>query len=202
MAKLRAVRKKSEPEAGAPESAVSEPETQPEPVSSATVQSSVSQNRKPRIIVRFDDSGAVDLSRMDPNERAALQTAFRAQMPAEKTDPALVCMVLAGIGSLEASILATRFDLDPDECRRIVGPHEPMAGLLGQAGAKVIDKHNLVGRWGDEIALFALLASWQSATIQQIRALKAAKDETRGNLGKASPGQVNAGVSAGNSQPS
>ena len=197
MAKLRAVRKKTEPEAGVSEPATPEPEIQPEPVIPASVRSTVSQNRKPRIIVRLDDSGSVDFNRMEPDERTALQNAFRSQMPIEKTDPALVCMVLAGIGSLEASILATRFDLDPDECRRIIGPHEPLAGLLGQAGAKVIDKHNLVGRWGDEIALFALLASWQSATFQQIRALKASKHETRSDLGKAASGEINPGVSAG-----
>lgn len=163
------------------------------------------RTRKPRIIVRFDQTGSPDLASMEPEDRKSLERAFRAQQSAAEAsvDPALVVMVLQGLGSLEAALLAQKYGLEPDDCRKVVGPSEPLAGMLGQAGAKVIAKHNLTGKWGEEIALLSLLTVWQTTVLQQLRALGARKaDETRGNLGPKTTGKVNSGAGSGVSEES
>jgi len=168
-----------------------------------TVRQAIPLGRRPRIILHYDETGGLDLSRLEPDVRNRLQDAFRQQAPIEKTDPELIKMVLTGLGNVEAAMLSSKFDLSNADCRNAIGPHEPLAGMIAAAGARVVDKHNLTGRWGDEIALFALLASWQAGALQQIRAMqatkKAAEDATRGNMGTAETGKVNASpvVSAG-----
>lgn len=163
----------------------------------------MARQRKPRIILRYGDDGKPDIASLDGDSRAALASAFREQVPIERTDPALVGMVLVGIGSLEGAMLATRLDLPIEDVKSIVGPMEPMKSLLADAGAKVIDKHNLMGRWGDEIALCALLVSWQASVLQSVRAMAAARraeekrerddHAARGSVGQTTAREVNPG---------
>ncbi len=193
----------------APE-AVSEPENTasdqgaPEVVAGPTIVERKPQVRRPRVILHFDPDGKPELGNLEPETRARLQAAFAGggpaagPEPAAPVDPALVGMVLKGLGSLEAAMLAGRFGLDAETCRRVVGPPEPLAGMMAETGARVISKYNLTGKYGDEIALACLIMTWQAGALQQLRALGREKaDEKRRGMGPAAAGEVNSGAGAG-----
>jgi hypothetical protein len=118
----------------------------------------------------------VDLTSLTPEERQALQMALRGQEGASEPsiDPALVGMLVRGVGSLEAALLSQRYGLDPVQCRAAIGPDEPLLSMIGEAGAKVVAKYNLCGRWGEEIALCSLIAIWQGGALQALNALSVA----------------------------
>lgn len=125
--------------------------------------------RRKRIVIPIREDG-YDISRVDSADREALAKILRPAEAATSTvDPAMVAMLIMAVGSMEAAILASRFGVDRQRCMDIVGPHEPLKTLMATSAAGVLAKYNVFGRWGDEIALLSLVATWQVGVMEAIR---------------------------------
>ena len=131
--------------------------------------------RRPFIRVPLDERGVPSLSSLDPEKRAALVSAV-GQLPEQaQVDPALAGMLISAIAQLEAAVLAPRFKLAREEMARIAQPRPPLDELLAKQTATVLSKHNVFGRFGDELALAALIISWQASVLQAANEISRAK---------------------------
>lgn len=133
---------------------------------------------KRRVIIPFRD-GEPDISQVPGDVAEKLRGAFSPAASADggpektPTDPRLVLMVVNALGTLEASILAAKTKLPLAELRDLIGPREPIATMIAESGARVLDKYGALGRWGDEIALCSALLMWQGGIFTALGALKA-----------------------------
>jgi hypothetical protein len=144
----------------------------------------VPRKRRPSFKVPLTDDGRPDLESLDQDKRQLLIEAVQAQAPAQTTvDPALAGMLIQAVAQLEGAILAAKFGLDRQTGVRLMSPKPPLDELLAKQCAVVLSKHNVFGRWGDEMALFALVSSWQAGAIQAMREaaaeLQRAREEQR-----------------------
>jgi hypothetical protein len=133
--------------------------------------------RRSYLRIPLSEHGVPDLSSLDPNKRAALVDAVGKLPERAQVDPALAGMLIGAIAQLEAAILARKYNLPRDEMARIAQPKPPLDELLARQAAIVLSKHNVFGRFGDELALAALAASWQAGVIQAANDLARSKAE-------------------------
>ncbi len=136
--------------------------------------------KRKRIVIPIREDG-LDLSRLSDEDIGAIRQAVATSDGPPTIDPMLVAMILDGVASLEATVLSVKFRLPADQVRRVLIPQEPIRTPLSETTARVISKHNLMGRWADEVALLSLLTVWQAqslATIKQL-ALEAEAEAAR-----------------------
>lgn len=136
---------------------------------------------KRRVIIPFRD-GEPDVSQVPPEIAEKLRGAFAPASSGETaekipTDPRLVLMVVNALGTLEASILSAKTKLPLSELRELIGPREPIATMIAESGARVLDKYGALGRWGDEIALCSALLMWQGGIFTALSALKSEREK-------------------------
>jgi hypothetical protein len=135
--------------------------------------------RRPYLRIPLSEHGVPDLSSLDPDKRAALVDAVNKLPERAQVDPALASMLISAIAQLEAAVLARKYNLPRDEMARITQPKPPLDELLARQAAIVLSKHNVFGRFGDELALAALAASWQAGVIQAANELAKSKAEAQ-----------------------
>jgi hypothetical protein len=148
-----------------------------------TAPSPRSRRRRPFIRVPLDDSGRPDLSGIRPEHREALAEAVGTLPERASVDPALAGMLIQAVARIEGALLGPRFGLDRETAMSIAEPKPPLDELLARQTAVVLSKHNVMGRFGDEVALAALVASWQAGVIQGWKAAaEAAKTKEKQNV--------------------
>jgi len=160
--------------------------------------------RAPRIIVKVID-GKPDFSRLDPEQVELLRTGLsEASAESAGLPPEVMGMLIHAIGSVEAMAVSAKTGMPRDVADAIVQPKPPLDALLAETAAKVAAKHNLGGRYAEEIALLALLGTWQAGIMAAVRMWQAeqekVKRETLRDLGKAQAGKNDAGADAGASE--
>jgi hypothetical protein len=75
--------------------------------------------------------------------------------------------VLSGI---EAVLVADRMGVSTEQAQQALTPPPPLADAIAQAAAKVAAKYAApLGRWAEEIALGALLVTWQTTAFANMR---------------------------------
>jgi len=141
-------------------------EPTPEPAEPAQPRS-----RRPFFRVPLDENGVPQLDALEADKRAALVDAVQRLPERGAVDPALAGMLISAVAQLEAAVLAARFSLPRGDVAQTVLPRPPFDELLARQTATVLSKHNVFGRFGDELALLALVASWQAGVIQSVREL-------------------------------
>jgi hypothetical protein len=141
------------------------------------------RKRRPSFKVPLTDDGRPDLDSLDADKRQLLVEAVQAQAPAQTSvDPALAGMLIQAVARIEGALLGPRFGLDRETAMQIAEPKPPLDELLAKQTAVVLSKHNVMGRYGDEVALAALIASWQAGVIQGWRAAAEAIKEKKTNV--------------------
>ena len=143
----------------------------------ATAEPTAPRARRSYLRIPLSEHGVPDLSSLEPDKRAALVDAVGKLPERAQVDPALAGMLISAIAQLEAAVLARKFNLPRDEMARITQPKPPLDELLARQAAIVLSKHNVFGRFGDELALAALAASWQAGVIQAANELAKQKLE-------------------------
>jgi len=143
-----------------------------------------SRRRRHFIRVPLDDAGRPDLSSIRPEHREALAEAVGTLPERASVDPALAGMLIQAVARIEGALLGPRFGLDRETAMQIAEPKPPLDELLAKQTAVVLSKHNVMGRYGDEVALAALIASWQAGVIQgwRVAAEAARKTEEKKNV--------------------
>lgn len=128
------------------------------------------RRRKVRLPI-YEVENGIDLSSLTGDQRSELAQALAAGSVSSEAqvDPAVVAMLIKALGALEASVLSVKLGIERDRAVEIVGPHPPLDGMIAETASKVIAKHNLLGRWGDEIALLSMVGVWQSGVLTAIR---------------------------------
>jgi hypothetical protein len=118
--------------------------------------------------------------------------------------PEVMGMLIHAIGSVEAMAVSVKTGMPRDVADRIVQPKPPLDSMLAETAAKVAAKHNLGGRYAEEIALLALLGTWQAGVVASVRMWLAeqekVKRETLRNLGTSQTGKNDAGAGASASE--
>lgn len=140
-----------------------------------------------RVSVYMNDDGTPDWSAVPEEHQRALgvglgATAEPQTQPAqpEPIDPMVVGLFLQTMTSIEAAIVAVKYDLPRGDVLSALQPPQPMAEALTRAGAKVLDKYaGTLGRWQDEIVLASLVVTWQAQAFAQIRMMRATADEQK-----------------------
>ena len=161
--------------------------------------------RAPRIIVKVID-GKPDFSRLDPEQMELLRAGL-SEASAENAGlpPEVMGMLIHAIGSVEAMAVSAKTGMPRDVADRIVQPKPPLDSMLAETAVKVAAKHNLGGRYAEEIALLALLGTWQAGVVASVRMWlaeqeKVRKHETLRDLGPTQAGENDAGANAGASE--
>jgi len=135
-----------------------------------------------RYIVYADDSGAPDLSTAPPELRAAFggpdhATAApaaaggpaAAPAPAE-FDSAIFKLMIPVLSGIEAVLVADRMGVSTEQAQQALTPPPPLADAIANAAAKVAAKYAApLGRWAEEIALAALIVTWQTTAFANMR---------------------------------
>jgi hypothetical protein len=75
--------------------------------------------------------------------------------------------VLSGI---EAVLVADRMGVSTEQAQQALTPPPPLADAIANAAAKVAAKYAApLGRWAEEIALAALIVTWQTTAFANMR---------------------------------
>lgn len=134
------------------------------------------RNRK-RFIVYQNEDGTPDLSNLPEALRPVINPPpgpdAVPEAPPPEFDASIFKMLLPVIVSLEAAVAARKLDISPKQAAQCLTPAPQLADGIAAAAAKVANKYAApLGRWADEIALVAIVCTWQFsafAAMQQYR---------------------------------
>jgi hypothetical protein len=131
-----------------------------------------------RYIVFAKEDGTPDLDNLPPELQSAIGSA---PAPAAPTGPPpdppppafdsqLVKILLPVVSGLEAVFVAPRMGITVDQATAALTPPPPLADAIAAAATKVLNKYfPEPGRWADEIALCAMIVTWQATAFAQMR---------------------------------
>ena len=159
-----------------------------EPNSNATGEQS--KRKKPRVTIYKNDDGSYDTSSLSDDDKARL---FGAQPnaappppsidpapPVEPVDPAIIGLALNLLTSIEAAVVGNKLGLPHADCQRVLQPKPPLDTDITGLACKVANKYGAsLGPYADEIALVALVATWQIQAFTELRALVAEQAANR-----------------------
>ena len=142
---------------------------------------------KPRVTIYRNPDGSYDTSSLSDEDKARLfggapPPAEPAAAPApdpstpapEPIDPAIIGMALNLLTSIEAAVVGRRLGIPEDRCYAALQPRPPFDQAITSAATKVANKYGAsLGPYADEIALVALLATWQITAFAELRSIAA-----------------------------
>lgn len=145
------------------------------------------KRKKPRVILYKNDDGTWDTSSLNDEEKSRLfggatgappppppPTPDPAAPAPEPIDPQVMGMALTMLVSIEAAVVGQKLGLDHKTVYDVLQPRPPFDGAILNLSCKVANKYGAsLGPWADEIALGALLISWQVAAFNQLRQIVA-----------------------------
>ena len=129
-----------------------------------------------RFIVFAKDDGSPDLDNLPPELQGhigasgAPQASDQPAPPPAEFDASIIKIVMPVIVGLEAMLVGPRMGIPVATATQCLTPPPPLADAIAQAATKVLNKYSApLGRWADEIALAALLATWQVSAFAAMR---------------------------------
>jgi len=159
-----------------------------QPNSAATGEQS--KRKKPRVTIYKNDDGSYDTSSLSDEDKARLfggQTnaappppPVDAAPPVEPIDPAIIGLALNLLTSVEAAVVGNRLGIPHAQCQKVLEPKPPLDTAITGLACKVANKYGAsLGPYADEIALVALVATWQIQAFTELRALVAEQAANR-----------------------
>lgn len=155
-----------------------------------------SKRRKARVPIYKNDDGTLDLSGLTDDDAAKVRerfgsspgAAFTPPPPTEPTapppepiDPAIIMLALNMLTSIEAAVVGSKLHIPTARAYEALALKPPFDQMLIGAATKVANKYMVsMGPYADEIALGALLVTWQIGAFTELRAIAAELATARG----------------------
>jgi len=147
---------------------------------SSTGESAKDKRTRKRYIVYANEDGTPDLNNLPPELEGLKGASNPAPSPensATPTEPpppafdsAIFKMLLPVVSGLEAVMVAARMNVTVPIATQCLTPPPPLADAIAAAAAKVANKYSApLGRYADEIALCAIIATWQISAFAAMR---------------------------------
>jgi hypothetical protein len=150
-----------------------------------------SKRSKPRVNLYKNPDGSYDTSSLSDEDKARLfggapgatpepgaapgpAPATEAAPPVEPIDPAVIGLALNLLTSIEAAVVGQKLGIPQDRCFAALQPRPPLDQMITGTAAKVANKYGAsLGPYADEIALVALIATWQISAFTELRSIAA-----------------------------
>lgn len=141
------------------------------------------KRKKPRFVVYRNEDGSLDTDHLSPEDRAAFEGRTQSAGPApspvnepaapvEPVDPAVIGLALNLLTSIEAAVVGQKMGIPHERVYGALQPKPPLDQMVVQAACKVANKYAVtLGPYADEIALVAMLATWQISAFNELRAI-------------------------------
>jgi len=154
-----------------------------------------SKRRKARVPIYKNDDGTLDLSGLTDEDAEKVRQRFASGSttdstaaapaapppPQEPIDPAIIGLALNLLTSIEAAVVGTKLNIPIPEAYQVLSLKPPFDQLVTNAACKVANKYvGSLGPYADEIALVALLATWQIGAFAELRKIVADQAKTPG----------------------
>lgn len=90
--------------------------------------------------------------------------------PPAPVPPETVAFLISGLLSIEAAIIAPRYDLTREEIRSLFTPEGELRTALQEAGGRLLTKYaGPLANYSDEMTLAFSLVAWQTAAFTALR---------------------------------
>jgi len=146
-----------------------------------------SKRKKPRVTIYRNEDGSYDTSSLSDEDKARLfgtpsntpppPPAADAAPAPEPVDPAVIGMALNLLTSIEASLIGRKLGLPHELCQQVLQPKPPLDTTITGLACKVANKYGAsLGPYADEIALCAMVVTWQVQAFTELRSIVAERD--------------------------
>lgn len=145
--------------------------------SAPTTKPKADRRSRKRLSVYLNEDGTPDWDAVPEEDRARLghgSAPAAAEAPAE-VPVEMVGFLLQTMTRIEAAVVAPKLGISSEEAYQCLTPSAELGKPLVEATARVVNKYaGGFGRWSDEIALAALLVTWQASAFSEMRKAAAA----------------------------